>query len=105
MPAHLAARKWPASWTKTSTPSTTIKDTSVSTSPSCSPHVVSCALARPAVGLLHHGEAAGGRRRVIVEHPLDDLADPPEWYLPGEERRHRHLVGGIEDGRAHAART
>src|SRR5690242_21899457 len=99
MPAHLAAMKCPASWTKTSTPSTTINATSVSTFPSCGPHVVLRPLARPTVGLPHHRESAGGSRRVIVEHPLDDLADPPEWYLPGEEGRHRHLVRGVEDRR------
>src|SRR6476661_4756432 len=99
MPAHLAARKWPASWTKTSTPSTTIRDTSVNTKTSRTPHMVAGLAAGPLVGLAHHRQTGGGAGPMIVEHRLDDLADPSKGYLAGEEGGDGDLVGGVEHGR------
>src|SRR6476620_9927453 len=101
MPAHLAARKWPASWTKTSTPSTTIRDTSVSTKTSRTPHMVAGLASGPLVGLAHHRQTGGGAGPMIVEHALDDLADPSKGYLAGEEGGDGDLVGGVEHGRRH----
>src|SRR3954454_21048765 len=93
MPAHLAATKWPASWTNTRTPRTTIRDrTVVSTMPSRTAYVVAGALARPAIGLADGRQAARGSRSVLIEHPLDGLADAPERDLSRQKRRDRGLV-------------
>src|SRR6476469_7049084 len=104
MPAHLAATKWPASWTKTSTPSTTIRDTSVSTKTSRPPHMVTGRTPGPLVGLAHDRQTGGGAGPMILEDTLDDLADPSKGYLAGEERGDGDLVGGVEHGRRHPAR-
>src|SRR4051812_34791011 len=106
MPAHLAAMKWPASCTNTSTPSTTMRETIVvSTMTSRTSNELGGALARPTIGLPYRGQGGGGRRRMLVEHSLDDLGNTAERDPAVEKRRHGHFVGRVEHGRRDPARS
>src|SRR6478672_11218582 len=104
MPAHLAAMKWPASCTKTSTPSTTIREMTVISTTTSRSHVVARTEARPLVGLAHDRHAGGGTRNMIVEHALDDLADAAEGRLAREECGDGDLVGRVEHCRRNPPR-
>src|SRR5262245_17275190 len=106
-PESRATQKWPSSWMRMSTPSTTTKGTMV----------VSTSRPRAAGRGQLGGEAPGhrgargrvhghagldvgerlGRHR--VEGLRDQLGDLHEADLAGEEGGHRDLVGGIEHHR------
>src|SRR5262245_45237597 len=105
-PNSRATRKWPNSWTRINTPSTTTKDTSVVTiAPPASPgrragqrgvgqpsadersrlgiHVDTCL------------DAVEPPQRDAIEGLRDQLGNAGEGDLAGQERRHCHLVRRI----------
>src|SRR5262245_12365089 len=104
MPTRLAARKWPSSWTNTSTPSTKANDKSV-----VKPRTSHLQLyparhftretARPFVNGTHLLQSADLGRIVSVERRFDNVRNRGKRDLPIEEPRHRDLVGRVQDDR------
>src|SRR5688572_32461983 len=100
IPAHLAVRKWPNSWTKTSTPRTRMVKRRVCIRLSLhhprSPGPGVCeaggARSRPCIRRKQILHRARGRRLVLGEHALGNRDDLEETDATIEEGCHRDLV-------------
>src|SRR5262245_4031956 len=104
MPTRLAARKWPSAWTKTRTPRTNAKDTSVvSNDPSDLQFYPACKLQRMLPGLPIDGPNFGKGRHldgaVRFHRALDHLRDGGKPEAPFEKPGDGHFVGRVQDDR------
>ena len=103
MPAHLAARKCPTSWTKTRTPSTTSRATMVWR---CAHDISSRARARAQRSASRTASSAvAGCTPWASSTRVDGLGDPAERNASAEERRDGDLVGRVEHRGGGAARA
>ena len=107
-PTRRAIRKWPSSWTKISTPRTNRKARSVVTIAPVSKTLSARRsrgrgeVVRPAVNRPDVAEARDARRAVPLEGvhgQPDDVRNAGKAEPPGEERRHRDLVRGVQHDR------
>src|SRR5581483_2031493 len=117
MPTARAPKKWPASWISTSSTSPTIDATTpmfrsgagqAGTSAPCwAPSSLRPCdlreLAGAAVGFAQLVEVARRRAVDALEHVGDERVDVEEPDPALQERRDRHLVGGVERARIGAA--
>src|SRR5260221_3675857 len=104
MPTRFAARKWPSSCTKTSTPRTIRNARTVVTRLASDFQLYPArGLQRILAGPLVH-RANGGERRhlcrnVGVHGLFDDLCNGEKTNAPLEKMRHGHFIRGVEHDR------
>src|SRR3989442_3733315 len=106
MPTRLAARKWPSSWTKTSTPSTKTNARMVITSDLQFYRAGDLLriLAGPGVHSAHRRQGRNLFRSMRLHRLLDDVRDRQEADTSVEESRDGDLVGGVQHDRQAACR-